>query len=136
LSSAVPTQQAPSSGFETLSPPPFNPYGPTPAYLNSPPIGHGYTQNPPPSPLNLGIRAQRNRHQVVVLQPGFAWDRESLALLCKIKDVNKKGSEAVVSSGKFPGKTAVDIDLAWHEHRAEARKYYEEVYGKNLPSKQ
>jgi hypothetical protein len=71
-----------------------------------------------------------------VLEPGFVWDRESLALLCKIKEVNKKGSEAAVRSGKFPGMMAGELDEAWRTHKAEARRYYIEVYGRNLPSMQ
>jgi hypothetical protein len=132
------TYQARPSASDTFSPPPFNPNGPAPAYPNPPPIGHNYTQVAA-TPTNFFApphrKTRRNREETVVLEPGFEWNHESLALLCKIKEVNKKGSEAAVASNKFPGKTAGDLDSAWQTRRAEARRYYMEVYGRDLPNK-
>lgn len=152
-----PARSTQPSDFQHFPTPPFNPFSSSPEYSTPPPLGYGYTQTPPPlgssythnppppaptfsTPNRQPVprssdtptpRASRTA-EVVVLEEGFAWDRESLALLCKWKEVGKKGSVAAAHSGKFPGKTAVDLDFAWATHRAEARRYYEEVYGKSL----
>lgn len=63
----------------------------------------------------------------VKLDWGFAWDQESLALICHWKDWAKKGALAAVESGEFPGKTQEDLDDVWKKRRQEAREAYAEL---------
>jgi hypothetical protein len=88
------------------------------------------------TPANLSAaKAQkpsnRNTKVKTKLQEGFKWDRESLALLYKLKDKEKRGSRFAIESGAFPGHTPQSIDLVWKARRAEARTAYEEVYAGN-----
>jgi hypothetical protein len=77
--------------------------------------------------------SSRNTRVKIKLQEGFEWDRESLALLYKLKDKEKRGSRFAIESGAFPGHTPRSIDLVWKARRAEARTAYKEVYAGNKP---
>jgi hypothetical protein len=107
-----------------------------PALLTSSSISAA--QISPATPVSLSApKAQkpssRNTRVKIKLQEGFEWDRESLALLSKLKDKEKRGSRFAIESGAFPGHTPQSIDLVWKARRAEARTAYEEVYGGNKP---
>jgi hypothetical protein len=75
--------------------------------------------------------SSRNTRVKIKLQEGFEWNRESLALLYKLKDKEKRGSRFAIESGAFPGHTPQSIDLVWKARRAEARTAYEVVYAGN-----
>jgi hypothetical protein len=93
-------------------------------------------QDSPATPANLSASkalksSSRNTKVKIKLQEGFDWNRESLALLYKLKDKEKRGSRFAIESGAFPGHTPQSIDLVWKACRAEARTAYEEVYAGN-----
>jgi hypothetical protein len=99
------------------------------------PTPSGSSQASPAGFSTLKNRSTRSRPSSstpqkvkIELQPGFDWNQESLALLCKWKDRIKKGSAVLVVSGAFPGHTVQSIDAVWKNRRAEARQAYQEVY--------
>jgi len=101
-------------------------YSPSPSPDFSPePPSAPYTQ-PSGRPKGHGTRTR----EIIYLEPGFAWNRESLALLYKIKERSKKGFKLIASKGKFPGKTEKELQDTWTARKVEAKVYYEEVYGK------
>jgi hypothetical protein len=107
-----------------------------PAFLTSSSISAA--QISPATPANLSAPkapkpSSRNTKVKIKLQEGFEWNRESLALLYKLKDKEKRGSRFTIESGAFPGHTPQSIDLVWKARRAEARTAYEEVYADNKP---
>jgi hypothetical protein len=57
---------------------------------------------------------------------GFAWDRESLALLCRWKEVTKKNLQSAVDAGIFPGHTKTSLENIWATHKEEAKLAYRE----------
>jgi hypothetical protein len=101
-----------------------------PASSNAPLIGA------PPSvpssqredPIDSSASTTRRRRSEIKLQEGFVWDRESLALLCRWKEICKKGSQTAADSGEFPGHIKESLNYAWNTYRMEARQAYREVF--------
>ncbi|KAL5113630.1 hypothetical protein ACEQ8H_008495 [Pleosporales sp. CAS-2024a] len=85
---------------------------------------------PPPATASASKPPLPRTKDAVVLEAGFEWDRESLALLFRWKGTNKKGFAKIVESGKFPGMTVTDLQKVWNETRDEAERYYRDIYGK------
>jgi hypothetical protein len=108
----------------------------TPGYNNSPILSYPSLSGKIP----LGSRSsseeaaesitttKRSRKKATPLHESFAWDQESLAVLCRWKDVSKRGSQAAVDAGIFPGHTKESLDHAWVTHRREARQAYRDVF--------
>ncbi|KAF1919185.1 hypothetical protein BDU57DRAFT_440461, partial [Ampelomyces quisqualis] len=88
-----------------------------------PPTDGTVSAEPRPTPA----KCSRGKKLNIKLDPGFVWDRESLALLCRWKDVMKKGTYVAVESGEFPGHTKSSLDHAWSTRRQEARKAYADM---------
>jgi hypothetical protein len=99
--------------------------------------GYGYSDFYPPYPANptsnTSTPTRTRTKETVVLQPGFAWNRESLALLCKWKEVSKKGFGEMFRSNKFPGKSEDELKQAFMANRNVARQHYRSLYGKEVP---
>jgi hypothetical protein len=72
-------------------------------------------------------RSRRSSLDEVQLQPGFAWDAESLTLLYRWKTVKKRGTGIIIERGVFPGYDRASLDAAWAMHRVAAKHYYEEA---------
>ena len=121
-----PPGQAHFGGYNAHPQPPnFGPYG---GPFGGAPVGTNTTAK---KASGASKPATPSGKVIIDLQMGFEWNRESLALLCKWREVNKKGAKFIVATGAFPGHTIESLDAAWADHRTEARKFYKEVFGKN-----
>lgn len=119
-----PAPQAQQGGYSYAQRHSYSP-SPSPDFSPGPPSAT-YTR-PPRRSRGDGSRPR----EITYLQPGFAWNRESLALLCKSKEKGKKGFKLIASTGKFPGKTEKELQDTWTARKVEARAYYKEVYKKS-----
>ncbi|KAH4181104.1 hypothetical protein HBH69_234410 [Parastagonospora nodorum] len=103
-------------------------------YSNSPSPSPDFSPPTPSAPSSRTSRPPRGDRsrprEIIHLQPEFTWDRESLALLCKSKEIGKKGFGLIANSGKFPGKTEKELQDTWAARKMEAKEYYHDVYQK------
>jgi hypothetical protein len=81
--------------------------------------GRGYAQ--PPAPPARGGRPRSTLR--VVLQPGFAWNRESLGPLCEWREKKKKGLKEIARLGIFPGYTEAELFDVWKDNAQDAKRY-------------
>ncbi|KAH7392157.1 hypothetical protein DE146DRAFT_634325 [Phaeosphaeria sp. MPI-PUGE-AT-0046c] len=84
-----------------------------------------YSSYPTNTPTASTGRARTRQHHGIRLQPGFEWNKESLALLCIWKDVRKKGMRVVAESGDFPGHDEQSLARVWETRKTEARRAYD-----------
>jgi hypothetical protein len=71
--------------------------------------------------------AKKSRRRSTKLEEGFAWDYESLALLCRWKEVTKKNLQGAVDAGIFPGHNKTSLENVWAMRKEEAKLAYREV---------
>lgn len=82
----------------------------------------------PPAPRRRGGPTPSPNFLYIVLQDGFSWDKQSLALLGLHKIRRKKGWEYIADTKAFPGKTAYQLCDVWVKRKVEVTAAYEEVY--------